>query len=539
LIDKQALIRHFDAHAAQRPAWFRRNHLYHDQIIAACRPFLNPDSRVLELGCSTGDMLNALAPSYGVGVDISPASIAIAQKHYPHLNWLCADIDNLPEVPLLSEPFDVIVLSDIVTYLEDVQQTLESIHYLTHSRSRLIISLWNWMWQPILQVGEKMRVKAPDLDTRYNWLSPTMISNLLELSGYTPLQVLPGVLLPYNVPGITSFVNTISHAPLVRRFTLLSMVVARPQEEGSPQPASVTVVIPTRNEVDNIEAAVQRTPEMGTHTELLFIDGNSTDGTVDKIHQQIAAHPERDIRFMPQTPPQSPDSDAPPDLMLKLGKGDAVRKAFAAAKGDIVIILDSDLTVPPEELPKFYNALVAGKAKMLNGTRFVYQQQAGAMRTVNKWGNVFFSQTFSWLLDQPITDTLCGTKAMFKRDYERIAANRSYFGDFDPFGDFDLLFGAARLKYRILDVPVHYLARTYGESKVRVGIHGPLLGQMSLIALWQLKIRPWLTGAHAMPEGNQQEKSQSAQSLPLLLWLLFSVGAMALYLSGCPRRKKR
>ncbi len=539
MIDKQAIIRHFDANAAHRPAWFKRNSLYHEQIVATCRPFLNPDSRVLELGCSTGDMLNQLNPSYGVGVDISPASIAIAQKHYPHLNWLSADIDNLPETPLLSEPFDVIVLSDIVTYLEDIQQTLENIRYLTHTHSRLIISLWNWMWQPILQVGEKLRVKAPDLDARYNWLSPTMISNLLELAGYQPLQTLPGVLFPYNIPGVTPMVNTLSHAPLVRRFTLLSMVVARPQDESTVQPASVTVVIPTRNEIDNIEAAVHRTPEMGTHTELLFIDGNSTDGTVEKIHEMIAAHPERDIKFMPQTPPQSPDSDTPPDLMLKLGKGDAVRKAFAAAQGDIVMILDSDLTVPPEELPKFYNALVAGKAKMLNGTRFVYQQQQGAMRTVNKWGNVFFSQTFSWLLDQPITDTLCGTKVMFKRDYDQIAANRSYFGDFDPFGDFDLLFGAARLKYRILDVPVHYLSRTYGESKVRVGIHGPLLGRMSLIALWQLKIRPWLTGTHVPVTAQGQNATQKTQSRPLIIALIFGIGLAVLYLSGQSWRSKK
>jgi glycosyltransferase involved in cell wall biosynthesis len=394
------------------------------------------------------------------------------------------------------------------------------------------------MWQPILQVGEKLRVKAPDLDARYNWLSPTMISNLLELAGYEPLQTLPGVLLPYDVPGVSPLVNTLSHAPLVRRLTLLSMVVARPQETNNTPSASVTVVIPTRNEVDNIEAAVLRTPEMGTHTELLFIDGNSTDGTVEKIHEMIAAHPERDIKYMPQTPPHSPDSDAPPDLMLKLGKGDAVRKAFTAAQGDIVMILDSDLTVPPEEMPKFYNALVAGKARMLNGTRFVYQQQEGAMKTVNKWGNVFFSQTFSWLLDQSITDTLCGTKAMFKRDYERIAANRSYFGDFDPFGDFDLLFGAARLKYRILDVPIHYLARTYGDSKVRVGVHGPLLGRMSLVALWQLKIRPWLTGAHAPAEIDTEKEMGSNRSQSLIMWLLLGIGFAMLYLSSRSKQDK-
>jgi glycosyltransferase involved in cell wall biosynthesis len=232
---------------------------------------------------------------------------------------------------------------------------------------------------------------------------------------------------------------------------------------------------------------------MGSHTELLFIDGNSTDGTVEKIQEQIAAHPELDIKFVPQVPPLSPDADTPPDLMLKLGKGDAVRKAFDAASCDVLMILDSDLTVPPEELPKFYRALVTGKGRMINGTRFVYEQEAGAMPPLNKLGNVFFSKLFSWLMSQPVTDTLCGTKVLFKQDYEAIKANRSYFGDFDPFGDFDLLFGAARLNHRILEVPVHYRARSYGDSKVRVGMHGPLLARMSWVGLWKFKLLPLIT----------------------------------------------
>ncbi|HVO69959.1 MAG TPA: glycosyltransferase [Aggregatilineaceae bacterium] len=506
MIDKQAIIRHFDSNAHQRPAWFRRNYVYHKQIIDACRPFLNPDSRVLELGCSTGDMLNALQPGYGVGVDISPASIAVASSSYPHLHWVCADIEALPDAPPLDAPFDLILLSDVVTYLDDIQQTLHNIRCLTTSHSRILISLWNWMWRPVLRIGEVLGLKSPDLNTRYNWLSPTMIGTLLELAGYETLQVLPGILLPYPIPAVFPLVNSLSHAPLLRRLTLLSMVMARPLESTASRPASVTVVIPTRNEVANVEAAIQRTPAMGAYTELLFVDGNSSDGTVEKIQEQIRLHPERDIKLIPQVPVQTADASTPPNLMLKLGKGDAVRKGFDAAQGNILMILDSDLTVPPEELPKFYHALVDGKAQLVNGTRFVYGQEAGAMRELNRWGNVFFSQLFSWLLGQPITDTLCGTKALFKVDYEGIVRNRSYFGDFDPFGDFDLLFGAARLRYRIIDLPIRYRARTYGDSKVRVSVHGPLLGRMGLIAFWQFKIRP-LFGA-ARPATDLQSTHQ-------------------------------
>lgn len=528
MTDKSLLARHFDAVAPSRGRWFWRNYTYHSQIIRACHPFLNPGSRVLELGCSTGELLNELHPGEGVGVDISPVSIETARRQYPDMQWVCADVESLPDTPPLDRPFDVIVMADLVGYLDDIQLALEGIRRLTHPGTRLIIATWNWLWQPALRLGELLRLKTPDLELRQNWVSPTVIRTMLTLAGYEPLQTLPGVLLPFDVAGLSPLVNTLSHAPIVERFTLLRTVVARPAEASAePEPVPVTVVIPTRNEVGNIESIIARTPAMGSHTELLFIDGNSTDGTVEKIHEQMQAHPERDIRFMPQVPPQSPDSDTPPDLMLKLGKGDAVRKAFAAASGDILMILDSDITVPPEELPKFYEALVSGKADFANGTRLVYPQEAGAMRPVNKLGNVFFSLLFSWLLDQPITDTLCGTKALRKRDYDAIAANRSYFGDFDPFGDFDLLFGAAWLGCRIIDVPVHYRARTYGDSKVRVNLHGPLLGRMSGIAFWQFKVRPRLTGRRqARRETPHDTKARLAsESSAPVIWAGVLLGA--------------
>ena len=490
---KQRIRTHFDHYADRRSAFFHYNYRYHQQVIETCRQFLNPSSRVLELGCSTGDLLATLAPYYGVGVDISPRSIEIAQANHPQYTWLCADIEVLPDHPDLAEPFDLIVVEDSATYLYDVQAFLQSIKRYMHPGSRLVISTWNWLWQPVLQIGERLGAKIPDLDIRQNWLAASTLDNLLTVSDYDVLSVQPGVLIPFDLGLVSDTLNSLSHAPLVRRLTLLSLLVARPLYNEVPRVKySVSVIIPTRNERGNIEELVMRTPDMGSHTELIFVDGNSTDGTIEEIHRWIAARPDRDISFLAQD--TAADDFTPANLMLKKGKGDAVRKGFSAAKGDILMILDSDISVAPEDMTRFYEVLASSNARFANGTRFTYEFEAAAMKPLNKFGNVFFSLAFTWLLGQRITDTLCGTKVLFRRDYERIAANRAHFGNFDPFGDFDLIFGAAWLGLPMRDVPVRYLARTYGESKVRVSAHGPLLGQMSLIALWHFKIKPLIGG---------------------------------------------
>jgi len=531
--NKQKVTKFFDSIADKRSYWFERNRLYHEQILQVCRPYMNPDIRVLELGCNVGNLLAALEPAYGVGIDLSPASIEKARSKYPHLHWLCGDVEALPAILSAEEPFDIIIVEDLVGYLSDIQQFLLDIKPLMHERTRLIISTWNWLWNPALKLAEQLGLKTPDWDIRQNWISASALQEFLTLADYDVLEIKPGLLVPYQIPVITPSVNGLSYAPLMRKITLLTTLITRPILQPAPeQQYSVSVIIPTRNEAGNIATLVERTPDMGSHTELIFVDGNSTDGTVEEIHREIERHPERDIKFMPQIAPHS-DNDTPPDLMLKLGKGDAVRKGFDAATGDILMILDSDVSVPPEELQRFYDVLATNKANFANGTRFVYNQESGAMKPLNRLGNVFFSYAFSWLLGQRVTDTLCGTKVLFKKDYEAIKANRDYFGDFDPFGDFDLLFGAAWLGFRIQDVPIHYLTRTYGASKVRVGLHGPLLGKMSLVALWHFKIRPLL----GQKPSRQQLKpvAQNRLKLPIVAGIVLAIVAFFFFVIRRPR----
>jgi glycosyltransferase involved in cell wall biosynthesis len=252
------------------------------------------------------------------------------------------------------------------------------------------------------------------------------------------------------------------------------MLVARPSPRGEtpPTPARVSVVVPARNEAGNVPQIFARVPEMGGGTELIFVEGHSKDDTFATIEAHIAAHPERRSVLMRQRGE---------------GKGDAVRVGFARATGDVLMILDADLTVAPEDLPRFYDALVAGKGEMVNGVRLVYPMDDRAMRFFNLVGNKFFSLLFTWLLGQTIKDTLCGTKVLWRADYDRITANRSYFGDFDPFGDFDLLFGAAKLSCKIVEMPVRYRERVYGETQIRRWRHGVMLLRMSLVAMRKLR----------------------------------------------------
>jgi glycosyltransferase involved in cell wall biosynthesis len=312
-----------------------------------------------------------------------------------------------------------------------------------------------------------LKARAP----QGNWLTTADVRGLMELADWSSLAVQPRILCPIRALGIGTFVNRWL-APLFPFFCVTVFCVARSVRAKQTGPLTVSVVIPARNEAGNIEAAVLRTPDMGAGTELIFVEGHSADNTWEEIERVSKAHAGRRIKILRQT---------------GKGKGDAVRAGFAVAEGDLFMILDADLTVPPEEMPKFYDAIVSGHAEFANGSRLVYPMEKSAMRFLNMCANKTFGILFSWILGQQLKDTLCGTKVLRRADYDRIAANRAYFGDFDPFGDFDLLFGASRLELKIVDVPVRYRDRTYGSTNIHRWRHGWLLLRMVVFAARKLK----------------------------------------------------
>ena len=455
---------HYEQLAAAAPA--RSGKAYHRLIRHHLRHLIRPGARILEVGCGIGDTLAALEPAVGVGIDFSEAAVAQARARHPGLTFHVAEALELP----VGETFDVILLSDLVNDLPDVQAVLAGLHRCARPDTRLVLNFFNNFWRPMLAVAEACGVKSR-LPAQ-NWLSTGDMRNLLELSGWSLVKEEARILYPLP----TLFLGRVLNrwiAPLLRPLCLTFFQVARPQPATAGQPHyTCSVVVPARNEAGNIEAVVRRTPEMGAGTEIVFIEGGSKDGTWAEIQRVRAAYPQRNIRVLQQS---------------GKGKGNAVREAFAVATGDVLFILDADLTVPPEQLPKFYEAIRSGKAEFVNGVRLVYPMDDQAMRFANMLANLFFGLAFSFLLGQRLKDTLCGTKVLFRRDYAILAAHRGYFGDFDPFGDFDLLFGAAKQNLRIVDLPIRYAARTYGETNIQRWRHGVLLLRMVLFAARRLK----------------------------------------------------
>lgn len=424
---------------------------------------------MLELGCGNGDLLAGLRPKIGVGVDFSPEMIALATEKHPGLRFLVSSAEEYKS----DEKFDFVILSDVLNEAWDVQALLEHVRGFLRADGRVLINVHSRLWELPLKLAVWLGLAKPGLGE--NWLTVSDIDNLLNLSGFETIKTTHEILFPFGIPLLAAFFNRF----LVRfwpfnHLGLSNFMVARPQPTAhshNNQPI-VSVIVPARNESGNIENILSRVPEMGGGTEIVFVEGNSTDDTWEAIQKGIKNHPEKRCLSMQQS---------------GKGKGDAVRLGFSRATGDVLMILDADLTVPPEDLPRFFDALVSGKGDFINGVRLVYPMEEEAMRFFNLIGNKFFSLAFSWLLGQPVKDTLCGTKVLWKKDYERIAANRHVFGDFDPFGDFDLLFGAARLNFKIVDLPIRYRARTYGETNIERWKHGWLLLRMVAFAARRIK----------------------------------------------------
>ena len=455
-----------DSLAIKRANWIKKNPYYYKNLVKSLKFIVEENSKVLHIRCSTGYLLNALNPKLGVGVDESELQILEATKNYSHLTFLKLNTEDLQ----INEKFDYILITSLEDII-DIKPVLDNLIKCCHTHTRIIILNYSYLWNSLVKIAETLKLKIPQ--NLHNWFSKEDINNILILSGFEKLVNRNIILFPFWIPGVSYVLNRfIARLPIFRNFTLLRITIARLVTNNLSHP-SVSIVIPCKNEEGNVEDAVKRIPQMGSHTEIIFCDDKSTDGTAEKVKKLIDEYPEKDIKLL-----------SGPGIC----KSENVWTGFDAAKGDILMILDADLTVIPEELPYFYEAISKNYGEFINGSRLVYSMHDEAMRFFNVFGNKFFSIFFSYILDTNIKDTLCGTKVLWNKDYQRIKRIRGSWGVQDKWGDYELIFGAAKFNLKLIDLPVHYYERVYGETKMKGRLkNGWIMLKMSWFALLKFK----------------------------------------------------
>jgi len=470
-IQHETLRRYFNQISENRENWMIKNEFYHGEHYKYLKFLIPEGCRILDLGSGLGRLLDELKPTRGVGVDISENMVDLARAAYPDLEFFAGNIEDPEIFNNIEGTFDYIILSNTVGYLEDIAELFESLHKFCDRDTRIVIGHYSWLWEPTLWLAEAFGLRMPR--PKVNWLSPNALKELLKLTDFDPIKTEWRQLLPRRMFGLGTLLNRyVASLPGIRRACLQNYLVARSSRRQGLEEPSATVVIPAKNEAGNIEPAITRMPDFCADLEIIFVEGGSGDDTAAEIERVIGAYPQYDIKFLKQE---------------SRGKWPAVKQGFDAARGDILMILDADLTMPPEDLPKFYRALVDGKGEFINGSRMVYPQEVEAMRTLNRWANSTFSLLFTWLLNQRFTDTLCGTKVITKANFRKIEKYCGEFEEYDPFGDFYLIFGAQKQNLKIIEVPIRYKARQYGETQISRFAHGWQLLRMVVFAFRRLK----------------------------------------------------
>jgi SAM-dependent methyltransferase len=472
------LREYYTSLAPEFDTWRQRNRYYHERVSQLVTGAVAPGSRVLDVGAGTGDVLAAVRPSEGIGVNVSDALTELAAEKYPGLTFRTFDADAV-ELPDGFRP-DYILSVNLLDHVYDVYDLFEGLRDSMTERTMIVVTTSNPLWAPVLRLGSRLGRRAPE--SPRNYITNRDIGSVLQVLGFDIVEQGLALPVPANVPGIAPALNTVlPDVPLLRYASSTQYLMARPRITRDL--LSVSVVVPCHNEEGNVAECARRVPDMGAGTEIVFVDDGSKDGTREAIRAIQREDPR--VRLVAYD--------------TNHGKANAVRAGFDAARNDVLMILDADMTVRPEDLPKFLAPLQNGTADFVNGTRLVYPMEGEAMPAANFLGNKAFCFLVSWVIRQRVSDTLCGTKALLRRDYKAMPISGR-----DRWGDFDLLFGAAREKLRVLEIPVHYQERVAGESKMNVRSDGVRFLH-ACAAGWQMLRRP-----HTVPWSERAETADGA-----------------------------
>jgi ubiquinone/menaquinone biosynthesis C-methylase UbiE len=443
---RETVKKHFNLIAEDYDKWKRKNAYYNSNIKSFLKMAVRPDSRVLEIGCATGENLASTRPSAGVGIDINPKMIKIAKEKFPQHTFIQSSIEDFQH----PEKFDYIIMIDLVDHAYDIIDIFEGIYKFCHPTTKIIITAINPWWEPVLSFMQKIRAKIPE--GPHNFIEKRNLSKIIELLDFSVNYFGYMLLFPIYIPILSFLANRIGTRIWgINKLSFVQYAVLRPLSRNrNDLEMGCSVVIPCYNEAGNIEEAVRRIPKMGRETEIIIVDDGSTDQTADIARRLMKGYP--NLKFIQHG--------------SNKGKGFAVKQGFDSSAQEILMILDADMSVAPEELPRFFAPLNKGICDFVNGTRMIYPMEKQAMRFLNLLGNKIFSLIMTFIVGQHLTDTLCGTKALYKKNYRCIKMG------LDRWGDFDLLFGAAKSGNRIAEVPIHYMSRKTGESKMKTLKHG-------------------------------------------------------------------
>jgi len=466
----ERIQRHFGALAAIYRKLKNRNRYYNSYLVRWCRSLIAPGQRVLDVGCGRGDVLAELQPSSGVGIDLSEEMVAAAKADHPHLSFRQTALEDFDG----GGSFDAVLLINTAEYTFDMGAVIGRCHRALRDNGKLLLTTANPLWSPIFHFASRLGLRVPECERLF--LTNEDVVNLLRLHGFDVIYKKMSLLVPKYIPFFSDFINnTWSRIPILHLLSSTQLIAAR-KIPPVRREYSVSIVVPCYNERGNIERCIREVQKIGARTELLFVDDGSKDGTADAVDPKL--NTEIDVRVIRYTPNR--------------GKGHAVKTGFDAATGDIVLILDADLTTMPEELVPVYEAFATGNAEFVNCTRFIYPMEGRAMKWANYVGNKMFNILVSHVMESRVSDTLCGTKAMFRRDYLAMQMGR------DPWGDYDFLFGAAQQRLVIRELPVHYRQRLAGSSKMNSMKHTINLLRMCWHGFFQVKLlRPLVN--HNLP----------------------------------------
>ena len=472
----QKIKGHFNLMAKKRENWIKKSKYFHNEDLRVIKEIIPIDSNVLEIGCGNGNLIGNLDVRQSIGIDISDKLIDSAMNKFSRVKFFCSDIISFRKKFISPTKFDFIIISDTIGYFNDIQKTLESIHDFCKPETRIVISYFSPIWQPILSLAEKIGLKMPDLNPPL--FASSDLKNFVEVSGYQTIKLEKKIILPLKLFGIERIVNRfIANLPIINHLCLRQYLICRSLKViKKNQFKSASIIIPCRNEFGNIRAGLKRIESFCKKMEVIFVEGNSSDDTWNEIKKVMKEDEFKKKNFIIRALKQEGS-----------GKKNAVFKGFDNAKYEVLMILDGDLTVKPEELSKFWDKISSGEAEFINGTRLIYPMEDNAMRFLNYIANKIFSYLFSWILGQRYTDTLCGTKIISKKNYLRAKSFTKDLEKLDPFGDFFFIFSSLRLNLKMIEIPVRYKARKYGETQISRFRDGFKLIKMFFITFFKFK----------------------------------------------------